>query len=313
MRLDRALNYRKPQTTSPRPRCDEGIEQSVTNQRCDSGSLVDYDDSVCTCSELRLARQLMFLKQSTLDDHLAIGGRGLHRIQQQVENRPVQQVFIALDDHRRLRKPVDDADSIRNSRLSRHQAGGVPRDLGDVDLGNSCLPRSRKVEEFREHAGNSIRLALDQGAEHLLIFRCPRHSRQLLDGAADGCQRVLDLMSKRRTHLRYTFETLGADSEAPDVTLLEPERRELGRHLLAFVSRRAKAGSDNRARECDNGEYEELQHQCRIGLTTLRKHYVGEVQHHPEARHEGNAGSRQEQRAHRDYEDVKRRQLRMPR
>ena len=178
MRLNRALDNRKPQTTSPRPRCDEGIEQSVTNQRRDPRALVDNHDSIRPTGELGLIRgKLVLLKEPALDHNLPVWGRRLHGIEEEVEDRPVQQVFVALDQHRRGRKLVDDPNAVRNSRLARYEPRGVPRDLGQVELGDAGFPRAGEVEKLRQDAGDPVRFTLHETAQHPLVFRRPRHTR----------------------------------------------------------------------------------------------------------------------------------------
>jgi hypothetical protein len=116
--LNGALDYGKPQPTATRLSCDEGIEQSVTNLRGDPRTLVRYKDAIRPSSKLRLAlRQLMGRQLPTLEKNFAVWRRGLHRVQQKIEERAMKQVFIALDCHWRRGKFVDDLHAFRDAGL----------------------------------------------------------------------------------------------------------------------------------------------------------------------------------------------------
>jgi hypothetical protein len=78
--------------------------------------------------------------------------------------------------------------------VRRREAGGAANQVGHIDGVATCDANAREVEEFGQQSGQAIAFAHHQRRERALIFARVRHTAQLLDGAANRRQRILDLV-----------------------------------------------------------------------------------------------------------------------
>jgi hypothetical protein len=108
----------------------EGLKKSVLYRFRYPATLIgDSQHQPAAREMLRLRRKLMMSELDCFDPDLSARGRCLHRIEEQVEDRPVQQIVIANDDQGGRRKHLSNRHLLRFVRVCANQSGGVTRDL----------------------------------------------------------------------------------------------------------------------------------------------------------------------------------------
>ena len=137
--------------------------------------------------------------------------RGLDRVEHQVRDHPVQQVGVAIENGpgaRTSRTGVRRAVGMRLDQPSdgdRHRAQVERHELGGA--------HAREVEELVEQATQPIALAQIRPARNRSSSVGVLGARELFHGAADGRERIPDLVGQRGAQRRDRLQPLGAQME----------------------------------------------------------------------------------------------------
>jgi hypothetical protein len=93
-------------------------------------------------------RKLVLCELGSLDSNFASRGRRLDGVEQEIEDRAMEQIIIANDDHRCRRKQLDDRNSIGFVGVGCDQNAGMARQLDQVQPANARNACAGEIEKF---------------------------------------------------------------------------------------------------------------------------------------------------------------------
>jgi len=148
VRLDR-----KTQPASASLRRHEWLEQPVLDGLRNAFALIGYLEHYSAAQEMfGLCRELVRRELRRLDPNFPARRRCLHRVEEEIEDRTMEQVIIANDDHWSRRKQLADRHAFRLVGVRGDERAGVTRDVDDVDPLHARHSRAREVEELRQQS-----------------------------------------------------------------------------------------------------------------------------------------------------------------
>src|SRR5690606_11521470 len=152
--LDRTMHHRKAKSRASLLGSGERLEQTVSHFRWNAGSLVGHPHSRRPAFELNpegnRLRQVLRRERRNLQLHTSTIGAGLYRVEREVEDRAVKEVFVSFDDDRTGRSGTMHVETRSAIRMGRSQLGCPPCNLADVHGVHAGNPNPRKIQELAE-------------------------------------------------------------------------------------------------------------------------------------------------------------------
>jgi hypothetical protein len=259
------MRHREAEARAAGLRRGERLEQPLAHVGGDARAQVGHHDLEATAVEGDALRQLRLLHRPGGDAHCGAVGRHLQRVEHEIEERAVQQVLVAVEAQRFLGHAHVDADAVRLARVREGERGRGLRDLPEVHRLHLRDAHAGKIEELGEQARESVGFAQHQVAQRALVVGDGGPPRHQLDGAADGCQRILDFVRERGREFGHRLQPLRAQVELFEPLLVADVMEDRRRHAWD-VATVARAGSRRHA----HGE----------GLSPLREQPLGATEVH---------------------------------
>ena len=185
MCLDGAVDDGKAEATASILCRHERLEHPRAELGRDAGPVVGDAECHGAMIEAGTSRDLVRRQGHDVDVDAAAVRRGLHRVQREVEDRPMQEVLVGLDDERVIRNRAVHDDAIGARRVRRREVGGATCDCAEVDRLDDRRARPGEIEELAEKARESIRYADDEPTEDAIVLGGAARRGELLDGTAD--------------------------------------------------------------------------------------------------------------------------------
>jgi hypothetical protein len=150
MRFDSAMDDGQTKAAPAALGCNEWLEQSILDRIWNSPALVGHTKHYRPARKtLGLLRKLMLRELGSFDSNFASRGRRLNGVEQEIEDRAMEQIIIANDDHRGRRKQLDDCDSLGLVWVGSDQNAGMPRQLDQIQPANARDPCTGEIEKLR--------------------------------------------------------------------------------------------------------------------------------------------------------------------
>jgi hypothetical protein len=132
----------------------------------------------------------------------------------------MQEIVVALHDELPVLHDAHHPHPLGPVGVRHREAHRVRGQLADVERLAARDAHAREVEELGEETAQPVRLAHHEMRERPLVVARELRPGELLAGAANGRERILDLVRERRGELGDALEPLGAETQRLDALLV---------------------------------------------------------------------------------------------